>query len=288
MKKLNYFFQFTLIIIFFIIFKFIGLKNASSLGGFLGKFLGPYFRSKKIIIKNLNICFKNITSEEIKKISNSMWSNIGRTFAEYVFLKKFSKNKNFVKINGLEYLEEIKKKNEKVIFISGHFANFELMAMHLNQNGIKLAAIYRPLNNIFLNPLMEYLRKKYICPIQIKKGKDGLKKLLSAFKNGVSIALMIDQRVSQGMKVNLFSVPAFTTTIPAQFVLRYNCKIVPIYIERKNSTNFIMNIKEPLEFGNLDKNKNNVEQITLKLNQIIEKMITNNPEQWIWSHNRWK
>ena len=251
-------------------------------------FLGPYFRSKKIINKNLNICFENITSDEVSAISSAMWSNIGRTFAEYVFLKNFLKNKDFVKINGLEYLEEIKKKNERVIFISGHFANFELMAMHLNLNGIKLAAIYRPLNNIFLNPLMEFLRKKYICPIQIKKGKKGLKKLLSIFKNGVSVALMIDQRVSQGIKINLFNSPALTTTIPAQFVLRYNCRVVPISIERKNGVNFIMNIKKPIEFNNLEKNKNNIGQITLKLNQIIEKMIIANPKQWMWSHNRWK
>ena len=288
MKKLSYFFQFIFIIIFFIIFKLVGLKIASLLGSFLGRFLGPYFRSKKIINKNLNICFKNLTTKEINKISSSMWSNIGRTFAEYVFLKNFSKNKNFIKINGLEHLEKIKEKNERVIFVSGHFANFELMAMHLNLNGIKLAAIYRPLNNIFLNPLMEYLRKKYICPIQIKKGKEGLKKLLSIFKGGASIALMIDQRVSQGIKINLFNSPALTTTIPAQFVLRYNCKVVPISIERKNGINFIMNIKEPIEFSNLDKNKKNIEHVTLKLNQIIEKMIINNPKQWIWSHNRWK
>ncbi len=162
------------------------------------------------------------------------------------------------------------------------------MAMHLSLNEIKLAAIYRPLNNIFLNPIMEYLRKKYICPIQIKKGKENIKQLLSIFKSGTSIALMIDQRVSQGIKVNFFDVPAFTTTMPAQFVLRYNCKVVPVSIKRIGNTNFLININKPIEFNNLDKNKNNIQEITIKLNHVIEKMILDSPGQWIWSHNRWK
>ena len=255
MKKLNYFFQFTLIIIFFIIFKFIGLKNASSLGGFLGKFLGPYFRSKKIIIKNLNICFKNITSEEIKKISNSMWSNIGRTFAEYVFLKDFRLNKtnfNHMNINGLQHLYEIKKNNNPVIFYSAHLANFELMAMELDKLGINCVAIYRPLNNFFLNPLMEYLRIKYICPNQIPKGRIGMREIINKFKNGFSIALMVDQRVGEGPRVSFFGKLAHTTTIPAQLSLKYNCKLVPISLERKEGSNFEMTIHEPYEISKTD------------------------------------
>ena len=158
MKIIKYFFEFISIISLFCIFKIIGLKNASSLGSILGKIVGPFFRSKNIIKQNIRTGLGNLDKKNEKEIINNMWSNIGRTFAEYVFLKDFKFNKtNFdhMKIIGTDYLNEIKRSNKPVIFYSGHFANFELMAMELDKIGIKTAAIYRPLNNIFLNPLME-------------------------------------------------------------------------------------------------------------------------------------
>ena len=158
------------------------------------------------------------------------------------------------------------------------------MAMHIEKAGIKLAAIYRPLNNIFLNKIMERIRKKYICKFQIKKGIGGMKTLIKLKKNNFSTALMIDQRVSQGIKSNFFNHEALTTTIPAQLVKKFQIPIVPIFIERINSVNFKITIKEPINF---DKS-NSTYDITNKLNKILEKMIIFKPEQWIWSHNRWK
>ena len=131
---------------------------------------------------------------------------------------------------------------------------------------------------------MENIRKKYICKNQIKKGISGTKQLLYKFKQKTSIALMIDQRVSEGIKSNFFNEKAYTTTIPAQFVKKFKCKIVPIYIERVKESNFIIKIYDPLSF----KEEDTIESITLYLNQILEKMILKNPDQWIWTHNRWK
>jgi KDO2-lipid IV(A) lauroyltransferase len=225
------------------------------------------------------------------EIINKMWSNIGRTFAEYIFLKDFkldTTNYNHIKINGTHYLDEIKKNNEVVIFYSGHFANFELMAMELDKFGIKCAAIYRPLNNFFLNPLMEYLRMKYICPNQIPKGRMGMREIVGKVKNGYSIALMVDQRVSEGPRVPFFNKPAHTTTIPAQLVLKYNCKLVPVSLKRKEGINFEMTIHEPYKIQKTGNNDEDAKNITIQINQVIEKMIIKNPEQWIWSHNRWK
>ena len=95
---------------------------------------------------------------------------------------------------------------------------------------------------------------------------------------------MIDQRVSEGIKSNFFRNEAFTTTIPAQFVKKFKCKIVPIYIERTHDVNFRMTIHEPLQFSENE----TIESITLSLNILLEKMISKKPEEWIWSHNRWK
>ena len=213
-----------------------------------------------------------------------MWSNYGKTFIEYVFLDKFKRSTAHVRIKNKNILDTVITNNKPVIFISGHFGNFELMAMHLDKSGIKLSAIYRPLNNPFLNPIMEKIRKKYICRNQVKKGIGGMKKLILLKKKNYSTAIMVDQRVSQGIRSNFFNQEAFTTTIPAQLVKKFDIPIVPIYIERTNGINFKMTVNQPINFSKDHSEK----QITDELNQLIEKMIMLKPEQWIWSHNRWK
>ena len=291
MKIIKYFFEFISIISLFCIFKIIGLRNASNLGGILGEFIGPLFRSKNIILQNIRTGLGKIHKEIESEIIKEMWSNIGRTFAEYIFLKDFKQNKtNFehMKFNGVDHLNKIKKNNEPVIFYSGHFANFELMAMELDKFGIKCAAIYRPLNNFFLNPLMEYLRMKYICPNQIPKGRMGMREIISKVKDGYSIALMVDQRVSEGPRTLFFNKPAHTTTIPAQLALRYDCKLVPISLKRKEGPNFEMTVHEPYQIEKTGNGEEDTKNITLKINQVLEKLIIENPKQWTWSHNRWK
>ena len=245
------------------------------------------FRSNQLCYSNLSKAFPELDDLDKKKILKKMWFNYGQIFSEYMYIKDFRINKKFskkIKIKNENILHLIKNSTKPVIFISGHFNNFELMAMHIEKSGIDLAAIYRPLNNIFLNPIMERIRKKYICKKQIKKGISGTKEILNFFKNGTSVALMIDQRVTEGLRSNFFNFPASTTTIPAQFVKKFGASVVPIHIERDEQSNFIMTINEPLIFS---KNET-TENITLSLNQFIEKMVKKNPEQWIWTHNRWK
>ena len=286
MSKLKYLIQFILIILFLFIFRILGLKAASSIGGKIFQIIGPIFRSKKLIQSNIKKVFPEIQSAQLNKITSSMWNNYGRVFAEYVFMKNFRNNQlnDNIKIIGNDILEEIKKNNQKVIFVSGHFSNFELMAMQIEKAGIKLAAIYRPLNNIFVNKIMERIRRKYICKTQIKKGIGGLKELLKLNKDGYSTALMIDQRVSQGIKSNFFNEKAYTTTIPAQLVKKFKIPVVPIFIERYEDIKFKMTVFKPIKF---DENQT-IEDITNQLNKILEKMIISEPNFWIWSHNRWK
>ena len=286
MSKIKYFFQFLIVIIMFFIFKILGLRLSSYLGGKVFQIIGPFFRPKNLIHQNIRKVFPNIDEKKMNEIVSSMWDNYGRVFAEYVFIKKFritSLNSNII-IEGIEILNEIKKNNQKVIFISGHFSNFELMAMQLEKTGIKIAAIYRPLNNIFLNKIMERIRKKYICKNQIKKGIRGLKDLLKFNKEGCSTALMIDQRVSEGSKLDFFNEKAFTTTIPAQLVKKFNMPVVPIFIERFDGIKFKMKVQKPIYFPD----NNSIDEITVRLNKTLERMILDSPNYWIWSHNRWK
>ena len=285
MKFVRYFFEYILIIILFILFKLFGYKIASEFGYLLGKTFGPFFRSKKIIKNNLLKFDKTLTDEKIEDISKEMWGNYGRILSEYPFIANFRKGDldKYIKIENIEKLEEIKK-GQPVIFVSAHFSNFELMAMAIEKVGINLTAIYRPLNNKMVNSIMEPLRKKYICKNQIKKGINGVRESLIFFKQGTSLAIMIDQRVSEGEKINFFNYPALTTTIPTQFVKKFKCKIQPVHIERYNKIYFKISFDEQLIIGeNTDE-----ASISLKLNRWLEKKIRKNPSQWIWSHDRWK
>ena len=285
MKFVRYFFEYILIIILFCIFKLFGYRISSECGCFLGKTFGPFFRSKKIIKDNLLKFDSSLTPEEISKISKEMWGNYGRILSEYPYISNFRKGDldKYITVENLDKLEEIKK-SQPVVFVSAHFSNFELMAMAIEKAGVNLSAIYRPLNNKMVNSIMEPLRKKYICKNQIKKGINGVRESLKFFKQGVSIAIMIDQRVSEGEKINFFNHPAHTTTIPAQFVKKFGCKIQPVHIERYDKINFKITFDDQI----LIRENSNENSISLELNKWLEKKIRKNPAQWIWSHDRWK
>ena len=285
MKKIVYFIEFILIKVLFIFFKIIGYKYSSNLGFLIGKIIGPIFRSRKLIIKNLQKA--NLQKQNnLEKIASDVLGNYGRIFAEYVHLKNFrnDKLKKYISIEGLEHLNNLKKTKKRAVFISGHFNNFELMAMQIEKAGIELATIYRPLNNFLLNKTMEQIRTENICKNQIKKGRAGSREIIKNIIKGKSIAIMIDQRVREGKKIDFFNNQATTTTIPAQLIKKYNCELVPVYIERRKNNYFKMFVSKPIK---IDKNKS-VLEITKFLNNLLERMIVRNIDQWIWTHNRWK
>ena len=291
MKIIRYFLEFVIVIIFFLIFKIIGLKLSSDLGEIIGKYFGPLFRKKTIAKKNILIAFPDLNEKSINEMIERMWKNIGRIFGEYIHINKFSimdlkKIKiGFANKNNFELL---KKNNKPVVFFSGHFANFELMAKCLQELGFNIGAIYRPLNNIFLNPIMEFIRKKYICPIQIEKGSNGTKKLIKHISTNNPLALMIDQRLSSSIRVPFFNQPATTTTTPAQLAIKYDALLVPVFLKRLEKTNFEFFIEEPLIINRANDYDKDIFNITQSMNKKIEEFIKRDPAHWLWSHDRWK
>ena len=283
-KFFTYFIQSIIIYIFFILGKIMGIALSRKLFSYLFLKIGHNFKSKKLIVSNLNIYSKNLTEIKRDEIISGMWKNYGKTFIEYIFLNYFKKNNTHMKIEGADKLENVLKLKKPVIFVSGHFANYELMSMEIVKKNINLATIYRPLNNYFLNPFMEYLRRKYVCKNQIKKGVSGVREAIEYLKKGYSIALMIDQRVSEGEKINFFGKSALTTTLPAQLALKFDLSIIPVFIERDQNDNFKIKFYQEIN----PKSFNNKSNLTDKLNKVIEEMIICRPEGWIWTHNRWK
>ena len=283
-KIISYFLQSLLIYLFFLIGKILGLKTSRKFFSYVFSSVGPLFKSKKIIKNNLDIFCSQMSSLDQREIINNMWKNYGMTFIEYIFLNHFRKNKSHITLENEKILLQIIDNKKPVIFISGHFANFELMSMEITKKNIPLATIYRPLNNFFLNPFMEYLRNKYVCQNQIKKGLFGVKETIGYLKRKHSIALMIDQRVSEGAKIDFFNKSAYTTTLPAQLSIKFDIDVIPVYIERIKNDKFKIEFQERIS----PKLYTNKMDFTKKLNKILEDMVLRNPNQWIWTHNRWK
>jgi Kdo2-lipid IVA lauroyltransferase/acyltransferase len=291
MKIIKYFLEFFIVIIFFIIFKIIGLKLSSNLGEIIGKYFGPLFRKRTIAKKNILIAFPDLNEKSINEMIERMWKNIGRIFGEYIHINKFSiidQKKIKIGFANKNNFELLKKNSKPIVFFSGHFANFELMAKCLQELGFNIGAIYRPLNNIFLNPIMEFIRKKYICPIQIEKGSNGTKKLIKHISTNSPLALMIDQRLSSSIRVPFFNQPATTTTTPAQLAIKYDALLIPVFLKRLEKTNFEFFIEEPLIINRTSDYDKDIFNITQIMNKKIEEFIKRDPAHWLWSHDRWK
>lgn len=291
MKIIRYFLEFILVIFFFLVFKIIGLKLSSDLGEIIGKYFGPLFRKRTMAKKNILIAFPNFNEKSINEMIDRMWKNIGRIFGEYIHINKFSiidNSKKKIVFTNRNYAEILKKNNKPIVFFSGHFANFELMAKCLQELGFDIGAIYRPLNNIFLNPIMEFIRKKYICPIQIEKGSNGTKKLIKHISNNNPLALMVDQRLSSSIRVPFFDQPATTTITPAQLAIKYDALLVPVFLKRLEKTNFEFFIEEPLITNQTNDYDKDIFNITQIMNIKIEEFIKRDPAHWLWSHDRWK
>jgi KDO2-lipid IV(A) lauroyltransferase len=291
MKIIRYFLEFILVIFFFLVFKIIGLKLSSDLGEIIGKYFGPLFRKRTITKKNILIAFPNFNEKSINEMIDRMWKNIGRIFGEYIHINKFSiidNNKKKIVFTNRNNVEILKKNNKTIVFFSGHFANFELMAKCLQELGFDIGAIYRPLNNIFLNPIMEFIRKKYICPIQIEKGSNGTKKLIKHISNNNPLALMVDQRLSSSIRVPFFDQSATTTITPAQLAIKYDALLVPVFLKRLEKTNFEFFIEEPLITNRTNDYDKDIFNITQIMNIKIEEFIKRDPAHWLWSHDRWK
>ncbi len=291
MRIIRYFLEFILVIFFFLIFKIIGLKLSSKLGEIIGKYFGPLFRKKAIAKKNILIAFPNINETSINQIIDDMWRNIGSIFGEYIHINKFSildEEKNKIVFTNKNNLQILKNNTKPIVFFSGHFANFELMAKCLQELEFNIGAIYRPLNNIFLNPIMDFIRKKYICSIQIEKGSAGTKKLIKHISTNNPLALMIDQRLSSSIRVPFFNQPASTTTTPAQLSIKYDALLVPVFLKRLKKTNYEFFLEEPLVVKKTNNYEKDIFNITEIMNKKIEEFIKVDPANWLWSHDRWK
>ncbi len=284
--SIKYFLEFFLFKIIFLLLFPLSHKLTSKIISNTFMFLGKISKYNQIARSNCRIVFPNLDEKEITKIIDNSWRNLGYNFYELTFLKKLVKSKNAIELKGLEIIEKIKKENSPVIFFSIHSGNWEICVPVLDHHGFNIGAIYRHINNNFFD---NYIYKKRTEALNTKnsfytpKGKLSAKEILKGVINNKNVFLLVDQKDSAGTSVDFFGKKVKTQTGFLKIARKYNLKIVPMKNIRLPNNILQITFEQPLMHNNKEIND---ERKMLEINNIIEKWIKQNPENWFWQHKR--
>lgn len=285
-KTIRYFLEAILGFIFLLFTKILGLRLSRNIMSFILSLVGPRLKITKRAKDNLKIAFPDMPNSEKKIIISNMWKNIGMVLTEFFHLTRIAKEKKLrIEVVG----EDIAKKYEGVgaIFVSGHFANWEIIPLILRDYRREVAGIYRHSNNFFVNKWVVKQRINNTTPNQIKKGSSGARQMLSLLKRNGTIAMLVDQKLSSGVAADFFGTKSMTSDGAATLSLRYGYPVIPMNVERKEGSNFRITFYEEIKINKTDNNQENIKVFTTEINKFLENCIKNKPEDWFWVHNRW-
>lgn len=270
--------------------RLLGLDRSSALGGWLGRSFGPKLGITRRARHNIERAMPELSAAEIDRILAAMWDNLGRTAFEYAHLDKFGRpeERHRIELVGAEALHALAKAGHGAMLVSGHFGNWELMPLAMRLEGLDGGAVYRAANNPYVNAWMVEMRRELIGPEQIAKGPKGARQLVKAVRDNRFIAMLIDQKLSEGIEVTLFGLPAMTTPAPAGFAVRYGVAIVPAAIERTGGAHFRLTVYPRLDVETHAEPTDEIVRVTQVLNDFLEARIREKPENWFWLHNRWE
>lgn len=270
-------------------FRLLGLKWASNFGGFMARNIGPRISPANRARRNLALTMPELSPEEVEKIIYEMFDNLGRTAAEYAHLAKFSKADlgEYVEVVGEEIIHSVRAEGKGAILVSGHFANWELMPLALRKYGGKGAEIYRAPNNPFIDDWLIKQRATNIFPVQIPKGAEGGRALLKVVRSGQDMAMLVDQKMNDGIPVPFFGLEAMTPPAAAALSLRYKVPIIPVRMERVKGTKFRLIVSPPPSLPSTGDMNMDTYNLCVWLNEFLEKAIRERPSQWLWLHQRW-
>ena len=283
-KLIRYAMEMQLIVLLSIYCKLFNIDKTSKQIGLLSRKLGPKLGISKRANQNLLKAIPTLNKRKRLEIIRDMWENLGRTSAEFFNIKTLIKEKSRINIKGREILEE--NKNNGVIYVSGHIANWEIIPIAIKEVDHLVGAVFRESNNYFFNKWM-IQKRKLITEYQFPKGPSGVKEILNFLKNNGSVVMLGDQKLSNGVKANFFGLNAMTASTPASLSLKYGYPVVPLKVKRKNGVNFEIEFFDKIEIdktGNID---TDILNFTNKINLFLEKIISDKPEEWFWLHNRW-
>ena len=272
----------------YMFFRVLPLDWASALGGFLARAIGPRVRLSERARRNLRNTFPDMSKAEMERIIAGMWDNLGRVAAEFPHLSEIDvySGDGRVVVEGGEYVDQLRDDGEAGIFYSAHIGNWEILALGATQRGLPLDRVYREANN----RLVEWLYRNGRAAVEgalIPKGPQGVRQLINAFRSGSHLAMLVDQKMNDGIAVPFFGRPAMTAPALAELALRHNCPVVAARVTRLKGAHFKMTALPPVRFEKTGDHQADVLAAMTLINEQVEQWVRDTPEQWLWLHNRW-
>ena len=263
------------------------IETASALGGWLALRLGPLTGSHKVVQRNLRLAFPELSEAERERIARAQWDNLGRSTFELPFMEELQPHRGRVEMVGAERLEEIRTSGKPVVFISGHFSNWEVMPCAIVDAGITCQMTYRAANNPYVDKLIRDARARYGVQLFAPKGSDGSRELLAAMKRGESVALMNDQKFNGGVAAPFMGQLAHTAAGPTRLALRFGAVLQPMSVERLPRARFRVIVHPPIELEKTGAREADLEAGVARVNAFVEAQVRARPLEWFWVHKRW-
>lgn len=274
---------------FMALFRALGVDTASALGGFIGRNVLYHTHVTRRARENLAAAFPGMSPAETEAIIKEMWDNLGRTAAEYAHLDKFrmSGAEPRIEVVNIERVDNALKTGKSIIFLSGHFANWEIMPIAAADYGVSGGMVYRPVNNPFVDRWMVRQRTVNGPPEVISKGAQGTRRIFTLLRSGKAIFILADQKTNEGIPANFFGRMAMTTPAPAVLALKLGAILLPVSNERIGGAHFRVTVHEPIAFVPGGDHDRDVVSLTQAINDAMETCIRFRPSQWLWIHRRW-
>ncbi len=266
--------------------RLLGVEKASGLGGWLLRTLGPKTGTQKTVMRNLRIAFPEISEAEREALALEQWDRTGRTFAELAVMDRLTPEGGRVEVVGMERLHALRDGGKAAVLISGHLANFEVMAAVIMASGLPCQVTYRAANNPYVDALIRQSRERYGIRLFAPKG-DGTRELMAGMKRGDSIALLVDQKYNQGPEVEFFGQPVNASPGAARLALKFDTVIQPLSVVRLPGVRFRVTAHEPIRVPDTGDRDANILAGIQAVNRFVEDRVREVPEDWFWVHKRW-
>ena len=287
--KLRYLAEAALFFAFMGLFQLLGVDRASALGGFIGRQILARTHVTRRARDNLVAAFPEKDTGEVDAIIEEMWDNLGRTVAEYPHLDKFRVTgaNPRIEVVGLDRVDRVLASGKGIIFLSGHFANWEIMPITAADYGVKGGTVYRPVNNPYVDRWMVRQRTENGPAEVVSKGAQGTRRIFTLLRGGKSIFILVDQKTNEGIPANFFGRMAMTTPAPAVLGLKIGAVLLPVTNERMGGARFRVTVHEPITPVATGDHDRDVLTVTQEINDVLEAVIRRRPSQWLWIHRRW-
>ncbi len=267
--------------------RLLGLERASAFGGWLLRTLGPRTGTQRTVMRNLRIAFPEMSRVDRERLAADQWEQTGRTFAETTMMDRLTPASGRIQVVGAERLAAIRASRQPVVFVSGHIANFEIMAAVILAAEVPCQVTYRAVNNPHVDAQIRGLRARYGVKLFAAKGGEGARELLAGMARGESVALMNDQKFSEGPEVTFFDQPANAAPGPSRLALRFGTVIQPMSVVRLPGVRFRVTAHEPIVLETTGDRSADIARGVQTITTFVEDRVRERPVDWFWVHKRW-